>query len=211
VVFGEGMIKVYESLGAIVVKGGQTMNPSVKEILACVEAVDSQKVLLLPNNKNIILTASQIKELTAKEIAVIPSRTLPQGITALLNFNFESTMAENVQLISEAIKSVKTVEVTTAARSTQIRGLKIRQGQAIGIIDDTDLVAAGDDVTTVLLESLKIGGIDSIELVTLYYGADVKAGQAEEVLKVLRDSYPGKQFESVSGGQPHYYYIVSLE
>jgi len=211
VVFGEGMIKVYESLGAIVVKGGQTMNPSVKEILACVEAVDSRKVLLLPNNKNIILTASQIKELTGKEIEVIPSRTLPQGITALLNFNFESTMGENVQSMGEAIKSVKTVEVTTAARSTQIRGLKIQQGQAIGIIDDTDLVAAGDDVTSVLLESLKIGGIESVELVTLYYGADVKSEQADEVVKVLRDSYPGKQFELVSGGQPHYFYIVSLE
>ena len=211
VVFGEGMIKVYESLGAIVVKGGQTMNPSVKEILACVEAVDSHKVLLLPNNKNIILTATQIKELTGKEIEVIPSRTLPQGITALLNFNFENTMGENVQSMSEAIKSVKTVEVTTAARSTQIRGLKIKQGQAIGIIDDTDLVAAGDDVTIVLLESLKIGGIDAVELVTLYYGADLKSEQADEVVKGLRDKYPGKQFELVSGGQPHYFYIVSLE
>jgi len=211
VAFGEGMIKVYESLGAIVVKGGQTMNPSVKEILACVEAVDSRKVLLLPNNKNIILTAAQIKELTSKEIEVIPSRTLPQGITALLNFNFESTMGENVQSMGEAIKSVKTVEVTTAARSTQINGLKIKQGQAIGIIDDADLVAAGDDVTTVLLESLKIGGIDAVELVTLYYGADLKSGQADEVVKCLRDSYPGKQFESISGGQPHYFYIVSLE
>jgi hypothetical protein len=211
VAFGEGMIKVYESLGAIVVKGGQTMNPSVKEILECVEAVNSQKVLLLPNNKNIILTASQIKELTGKEIEVIPSRTLPQGITALLNFNFESTMAENVQSMGEAIKSVKTVEVTTAARSTQIRGLKIKQGQAIGIIDDTDLVAAGDDVITVLLESLKVGGIDAVELVTLYYGADVKSEQADEVVKGLRERYPGKQFELVSGGQPHYFYIVSLE
>ena len=211
VAFGEGMIKVYESLGAIVVKGGQTMNPSVKEILACVEAVDSHKVLLLPNNKNIILTAAQIKELTSKEIEVIPSRTLPQGITALLNFNFENTMDENVQSMGEAIKSVKTVEVTTAARSTQIRGLKIQQGQAIGIIDDTDLVAAGGDVTSVLLESLKIGGIEAVELVTLYYGEDVKSVQADEVLKVLRDRYPGKQLELVSGGQPHYFYIVSLE
>ena len=211
VAFGEGMIKVYESLGAVVVKGGQTMNPSVKEILACVEAVDSQRVLLLPNNKNIILTASQIKELTRKEVEVIPSRTLPQGITALLNFNFENTMAENVQSMSEAVKSVKTVEVTTAARSTQIHGLKIKQGQAIGIIDDADLVAAGDDIPTVLLESLIAGGIDAVELVTIYYGADLKTEQAEAVVKGLRDKYPGKQFELVSGGQPHYFYIVSLE
>jgi DAK2 domain fusion protein YloV len=211
VAFGEGMIKVFESLGAVIVKGGQTMNPSVKEILASVEALDAQKVILLPNNKNIILTASQIKDLTKKHIEVVPSRTLPQGITALLSFNFESTMEENVQAMGEAVKLVKTVEVTTAARSTQIRGLKISEGQAIGIIDDTDLVAAGDDVPTVLAESLVAGGIDTVELITLYYGADLKEEQAEEVVRNLRDKYPAKQVELVRGGQPHYFYIVSLE
>ena len=211
VAFGEGMIRLYESLGAVVVKGGQTMNPSVKEILACVEAVEPDKVILLPNNKNIILTASQIKELTKKAIEVIPSRTLPQGVTALMIFNYESTLEENIQSMCEAIKSVKTVEVTTAARSTQIHGMKIKQGQAIGIIDDTELVAAGDDVTDVLMQSLDKGGIEAVELVTLYYGADLKAEQAEEVVKGLKEKYPGKQIELVSGGQPHYFYIVSLE
>jgi len=211
VAFGDGMIKLYESLGAVVVKGGQTMNPSVKEILACVEAVEPDKVILLPNNKNIILTATQIKELTKKSIEVIPSRTLPQGITALMIFNYESTLEENIQSMSEAIKSVKTVEITTAARSTQIHGLKVSQGQAIGIIDDTELVAAGDDVKDVLMRSLEIGGIGSVEMVTLYYGADLKAEQAEEVVNVLKEKYPGKQIELVGGGQPHYFYIVSLE
>jgi dihydroxyacetone kinase-like predicted kinase len=106
VAFGEGMIKLYESLGAVVVKGGQTMNPSVKEILAAVDAVEPNKVILLPNNKNIILTASQIKELTKKSIEVISSRTMPQGITALMIFNYESTLEENIQAMSEAIKSL---------------------------------------------------------------------------------------------------------
>ncbi|TSA54489.1 MAG: DAK2 domain-containing protein [Dehalococcoidia bacterium] len=211
VAFGEGMIRLYESLGAVVVKGGQTMNPSVKEILACVEAVEPDKVILLPNNKNIILTASQIKELTKKAVEVIPSRTLPQGVTALMIFNYESTLEENIRSMCEAIKSVKTVEVTTAARSTQIHGMKIKQGQAIGIIDDTELVAAGDDVTDVLMQSLDKGGIEAVELVTLYYGADLKAEQAEGVVKGLKEKYPGKQIELVSGGQPHYFYIVSLE
>ena len=208
VAFGEGMIKLYESLGAVVVKGGQTMNPSVKEIL---EAVEPAKVILLPNNKNIILTASQIKELTKKSVEVIPSRTMPQGITALMIFNYESTLEENIQSMSEAIKSVKTVEITTAARSTQIHGLKVKQGQAIGIIDDTELVAAGDDIKDVLLRSLDKGGISAVEMVTLYYGADLKAEQAEEVVKGLKEKYPGKQIELVSGGQPHYFYVVSLE
>ncbi len=211
VAFGEGMTKVFESLGAIVVKGGQTMNPSVKEILAAVEAIDSQKVVLLPNNKNIILTASQIKELTKKSIEVIPTRTLPQGVTALLTFNYESPLEENVKMMSEAAKGVKTVEITTAARSTQIHGLKIKQGQIIGIIDDTDLVAAGDDITEVLFSSLEKGGIDAAELVTLYYGADLKPEQAEAVQNKLKEKYPGKQIELVSGGQPHYFYIVSVE
>ncbi len=211
VAFGEGMIKLYESLGAVVVKGGQTMNPSVKEILEAVEAVEPAKVILLPNNKNIILTASQIKELTKKSVEVIPSRTMPQGITALMIFNYESTLEENIQSMTEAIKSVKTVEITTAARSTQIHGLKVTQGQAIGIIDDTELVAAGDDVKDVLLRSLDKGGISAVEMVTLYYGADLKAEQAEEVVKGLKEKYPGKQIELVSGGQPHYFYVVSLE
>jgi DAK2 domain fusion protein YloV len=211
VAFGEGMIKLYESLGAVVVKGGQTMNPSVKEILACVEAVEPAKIILLPNNKNIILTASQIKELTKKTVEVVPSRTLPQGITALMIFNYESTLEENVHSMCEAIKSVKTVEVTTAARSTQLHGMKIKQGQAIGIIDDTELVAAGDDVRDVLMQSLDKGGIEAVEMVTLYYGADLRAEQAEEVVKGLKERYPGKQIEMISGGQPHYFYVVSLE
>jgi DAK2 domain fusion protein YloV len=211
VAFGPGMIKLYESLGAVVVKGGQTMNPSVKEILAAVEAVEPSKVILLPNNKNIILTASQIKDLTKKSVEVIPTRTIPQGITALMIFNYESTLEENIQSMSEAVKSVKTVEITTAARSTQIHGLKVQQGQAIGIIDDTELVAAGDDVQDVLMRSLDKGGISSVEMITIYYGADLQAETAEEVVNRLKEKYPGKQIELVSGGQPHYFYVVSLE
>jgi len=211
VAFGEGMTKVFESLGAIVVKGGQTMNPSVKEILEAVESVDAQKIILLPNNKNIILTATRIRELTQKAVEVIPSRTLPQGVTALLTFNYENTLEENIQSMSEAIKGVKSVEITTAARSTQLHGMKIKQGQAIAIIDDTDLVACADDVTEVLMSSLNTAGVDSAELVTLYYGADIKPEQAEVVTNKLKEKYPGKQIEMVSGGQPHYFYIVSLE
>ena len=209
--FGTGMIKVFESLGAVVVKGGQTMNPSVKEILAAVESLEVNKVIILPNNKNIILTAAQIKELTKKQVEMIPSRTLPQGVTALLTFNYESSLEENVQAMTDAIKAVKSVEITTAARSTQINGMKIKQGQIIGIIDDSELVACGDDVQSVLMDSLAKGGVDAAELVTLYYGADTKAGDAEKSAQILKDKYPGKQVEVVNGGQPHYFYIVSLE
>lgn len=211
VAFGEGMIKVFESLGAVVVRGGQTMNPSVKEILSAVNSLDTSKVIILPNNKNIVLTAAQIKELTQKQVEMIPSRTLPQGVTALLTYNYESPIEENVANMNEAIKRVKSVEITKAARSTQVNGMKIKQGQIIGIIDDSDLVACGDSVTGVLMDSLAKAGIEPAEVITLYYGADIKPDDAEEAAQALREKYPNKQIDVVSGGQPHYFYIAAVE
>jgi DAK2 domain fusion protein YloV len=212
VVAGSGMREVFRSLGAAaIVTGGQTMNPSVQEILQAVESVPSQKVILLPNNKNIILAASQVQSLTPKEIAVIPARTMPQGIAALIAFNYEGGMKENVQAMEEAVATVKTVEITEAARSTQLQGLKIKKGQVIAILDDEKLLAADDNVEEVLFEALDKAGIGSAEVVTVYYGADIEAAQAEQVVQKIRDKHHEKQVEMVSGGQPHYRYIVSLE
>jgi len=209
---GNGVNEVLRSLGAAaVVPGGQTMNPSVQEIVDIVESVPSKKVILLPNNKNIILTASQAQSLTSKELAVLPTRTLPQGVAALIAFNYEGGMEENVQAMKEAVAGVKTVEITKAVRSTQIKGLKIKKGQSIGIVDDEELVAAGDSITEVLFEALGKTDIESAEIVTLYYGADVEAVQAEQIVQEICDKYPEKQVEMVSGGQPHYSYIISLE
>jgi len=212
---GSGMREVFRSLGAAaIVPGGQTMNPSVQEILQAVESVPSQKVILLPNNKNIILAASQVPSLTSKEVAVVPTRTMPQGIAALIAFNYEGGMEENVQAMEEAVATVKTVEITEAARSTQLQGLKIKKGQAIAIVDDENLVAAGDNTAEVLFEAIDKAGIESSEVVTVYYGADIESAQVEQVEQVvqkIRDKYPEKQVEIVSGGQPYYRYIVSLE
>jgi DAK2 domain fusion protein YloV len=209
---GSGMREVFRSLGAAaIVQGGQTMNPSVQEILQAVESVPSQKVVLLPNNKNIILAASQVQSLTSKEIAVIPARTMPQGIAALIAFNYEGGMEENIQAMKEAVAAVKTVEITEAARSTKLQGLKIKKGQAIAIVDDENLVAAGDNTADVFFEAIDKAGIASAEVVTVYYGADVETAQAEQLIQKVRDKYPEKQVEVVSGGQPHYCYIVSLE
>jgi DAK2 domain fusion protein YloV len=209
---GSGMREVFRSLGAAaIVLGGQTMNPSVQEIVQAVEMVPSQKIILLPNNKNIILAASQVQSLTSKEIAVIPSRTMPQGIAALIAFNYEGGMEENVKAMEEAIATVKTVEITEAARSTRLQGLKIKKGQAIAIVDDEKLVAVGDNTDDVLFEAIDKAGIGSAEVVTLYYGDDVEAAQAEQIVQKVRDKHPEKQVEMVSGGQPHYRYIVSLE
>ena len=209
---GNGMREVFRSLGAAaIVTGGQTMNPSVQEILQAVEALPSQKIILLPNNKNIILAASQVQSLTSKEISVIPARTMPQGIAALIAFNYEGGMKENVQVMEDAVATVKTVEITESARSTQLQGLKIKKGQAIAILDDDKLLAVNDNMEEVLFEALDKAGIDSAEVVTVYYGADIESAQAEQVAQKIRDKNHEKQVETVSGGQPHYRYIVSLE
>jgi hypothetical protein len=209
---GSGMKEVFKSLGsAAVVFGGQTMNPSVQEILEAVDAVPSQRVIVLPNNKNIVLTASQVQALTAKEVVIIPTKTVPQGIAALIAYSYEGTLEENRKLMEDALASVKTVEVTRAVRDVQINGLKIEKGQAIGIIDDKDIVAAGNGDTEVLFEAIGKACADSVRVVTIYYGADVGAPQAEQVAQKMRDMYLGRQVETVFGNQPHYSYIVSLE
>ncbi len=209
---GNGVREVLRSLGAAaVVSGGQTMNPSVQEILQAVESVPSQKVVLLPNNKNIIPTASQVQPLTSKEVAVVPTRTFPQGVAALIAFNYEDSLEKNAQAMEEAIATVKTVEVTNAVRDTQMKGLKVSKGQAIAIVDDEELVAAGDSVAEVVFEALDKAGVESAEVVTMYYGADVEVAQAEQIIQELRNKHPDKQVEIVSGGQPHYGYVVSLE
>ena len=209
---GNGVREVLQSLGAAaVVSGGQTMNPSVQEILQAVESVPSQKVVLLPNNKNIIPTAFQVQPLTSKEVAVVPTRTFPQGVAALIAFNYEDSLKKNAQAMEEAIATVKTVEVTNAVRDTQMKGLKVSKGQAIAIVDDEELVAAGDSVAEVVFEALDKAGVESAEVVTMYYGADVEVAQAEQIIEELRNKHPEKQVEMVSGGQPHYGYIVSLE
>jgi fatty acid kinase len=212
VAIGNGMKEVFRSLGAAaIVSGGQTMNPSVQELLKAVESVPSQKVILLPNNKNIILAASQVHSLTQKEVAVIPTKTMPQGIAALIAFNYEGGLAENVQSMNEAITAVKTVEITEAARNTQLHGLKIKKGQFIAIVDDENLVAAGNNLNEVLFEALDKVGVESAEVVTVYYGADIDAPQAEQLVTQIRTKYQDKQVEMVSGGQPNYPYVVSLE
>lgn len=209
---GTGMADVFRSLGAsAIIPGGQTMNPSVKEILQAVESVPSEKVIVLPNNKNIILSASQVKSLTTKDIAIIASKTLPQGIAALLAFNYEGTLEDNVELMEEAISTVKTVEITKSVRKTKLNNLEINIGDYIGITDDKDIVAAGKDINIITNKSLDAANIKRFEVITIYYGNDVPDSDAEDFANKLREKYPEKQVELVSGGQPYYFYIISLE
>jgi len=211
VVAGEGLSQVFTSLGAtIIVPGGQTMNPSTKELLQAVEAVPSEKVIILPNNKNIVLTAEQVPSLTGKKINVVPTKTLPQGVAALLAFDYEADLETNTVSMYQAQSEVKSIEVTRAVRATRLGGLDIKKNQAIGFLDG-DLVAVADKPDEVLNQALERVEPDKAEVVTIYYGADTKSAEAEQVAAAIRERYPQLQVEVVQGGQPHYNYIVSVE
>ena len=154
--------------------------------------VQSQKIIVLPNNRNIILTANQAKDLSPKQVNIIPTKTMPQGIAALIAFNYEGTLDENLKSMEEAVALVKTIEITRAIRTTKIKGLQIKEGQAIGIIDDQDIIAAGDNVNDILFESINKAGAKSSEVITVYYGIDIEQPQAETIVKQIQKDYPDK-------------------
>ncbi len=211
IVAGDGLGEVFASLGTTaIVPGGQTMNPSTKEILQAVKKVSSNKVIILPNNKNVVLTAEQVKGLTDKKIEIVPTHTIPEGVAALLAFDYEADFDTNVKLMKEAQGRVKTVEITQAVRPANLNGLRIRKKQTIGLLDD-DLLAAGNDVVDVLNKILAKVNLRKSEIVTIYYGQDTKKSEADEVGESIQTKYPQLQVEVVRGGQPHYSYIVSIE
>jgi DAK2 domain fusion protein YloV len=211
VVSGEGLAQVFRSLGVgSVVSGGQTMNPSVEELLQAVEAVPQDKVILLPNNKNIIPAAKQVPSLTSKKVRVIPTESVPQGVAALLAFNYDADLKTNASLMKEAASSVVTIEVTRAIRAARIGNLKIGKRQSIGFVDG-ELAAAGDKPAQVLWDVIDGVDMGKKEIVTIYYGKNAKRPKAEEVAERIRDKYPKLEVELVYGGQPHYNYIVSVE
>jgi DAK2 domain fusion protein YloV len=208
---GDGLNEVFGSLGAAaVVPGGQTMNPSTKDILQTVEATPSDNIIILPNNKNIIATANQVQSLTQKKIKVVPTRTIPQGVVALLAFDYEADFKANAEIMEKALASVKTIEITRSVRSTQLNGLKIRRKQPIGLLDG-ELIAVGDTDLEVINQLFSRIDTDEAEVVTIYYGAEAEAAEAEKISASITSQYPGLQVEVIRGGQPHYSYIISVE
>ncbi len=208
---GDGLFDVFNSLGAtIVVPGGQTMNPSVRQILQAVDLAPSDHVILLPNNKNIVLTAGQVDSLSDKQVHVVPTRTIPQGIAALLAFNYDLGAEENARAMTEAVQSVNTIEVARAVRKSEMNGTKVRKGQFIAIRNDKELIAAGDKLDAVVLESLDRTGTAEAELVTLYWGAEIDSTTAQSVRDRVHERY-SIEVELVDGGQPHYGFIISVE
>lgn len=211
VVSGDGLADVFRSLGVTaIVSGGQTMNPSTKDLLQAVESVASDKVIILPNNKNIVLTAEQVNSVTDKSVEVVPTETIPQGVAALLAFDYEADFETNARIMREARSTVKSIEVTRAVRSTRLGGLDIKRKQAIGFLEG-DLVAVSDSPTGALNKVLPRLNLDEAEVITIYYGADTGQAEAEKVSADLREQHPQLQVEVVRGGQPHYNFIVSVE
>jgi len=208
---GDGFFELLNSLGnIIIVPGGQTMNPSVRELLQAVESAPSDNIILLPNNKNIASAASQIRSLTSKKVKVIPTRNIPQGIAALLAFGYDMNLEKNAKAMEEATNKVRAIEVTRAVRGTRLGDLEIRKGQFIAILNDEDLIAGADKIGDVILEALGKAGVEKAGIVTVYYGAEIKGAEAQEIAQEIRDRYH-TEVEVVYGGQPHYNYIISLE
>jgi DAK2 domain fusion protein YloV len=211
VVAGAGFEKVFQGLGvSALVAGGQTMNPSTEELLAAVNTVAADRVIILPNNGNVILSARQVVNLTGKEVYIVPTDTMPQGIAAMTGFNFEADFATNCQAMTEAANNVQTAEITTAVRTVQVNGVRVREGDFIGLING-HLAVAGQNMEHVIHDTLQRMTIDHYEIVTLYYGEDVTARQAEETAKSIKAQYSHIEIEVVDGCQPYYAYILSAE
>jgi len=208
---GAGLRRVFESLGAsAVVSGGQTMNPSTEELLNAIEGVKADNVIVLPNNRNVILSAQQAKTLSRKNVFVIPTKTIPQGIASLLAFNYQADATTNAQIMEQAFGRVQTVEVTHAVRSARVNGVAIKEGDVIGLING-DLKISGDNYHQVVLDALGMLPLDENEILTIYYGEDVGEADAQTLADRIRAQFSHLEVEVVNGGQPHYPYILSVE
>lgn len=208
---GPGISRVFASLGAAaIVDGGQTMNPSTQEIINAFENLPTDQVIILPNNKNIILAAKSASELTVKKVAVVPSCTIPQGLAAMLRLAPDGNFDKVAQEMIEALSDVESGEITTATRSVEIDGVAVREGQII-VLHNGKLVMAAHDLEEACLGLLKIAHADHFELITIFYGADMSKNEVNHIVDAIRRDYPGQEIEVQDGGQPHYQFIIAIE
>lgn len=208
---GDGLTRVFESLGVgKVIAGGQTMNPSTQELLDAVESLPADKLIILPNNPNVIMAARQAAELSKKQVVVVPTRTVPQGIAALLALNYQADLTDNERFMNAAADDVESGEITTATRSVELNGIRVTQGDIIGLVNER-LVASGPTVEHVLWPMLETMDLAEREILTLYFGDGVEPEAAELLSAQVADRFPDQELELVDGGQPHYHYILSVE
>ena len=209
---GNGMTEIFKELGVdYLIEGGQTMNPSTEDMLNAIARVNAKTIYIFPNNKNIILAANQARDLTEdKEIVVVPTKTIPQGITAMISYVPEKNSAENTEAMLQAIERVKTGQVTYALRDTRIDDKEIPEGDIMGI-GDHGILAVGKDRLEVTKETVAEMVDDESEVISIYYGADIEEVEAEELAAAIEEEYPDCDVELNAGGQPIYYYVISVE
>jgi len=211
VVAGEGLAEIFRSLGVDhVVTGGQTMNPSTEDLVTAVNSVHAESVIILPNNKNVIFSAQQVKELVEKKVGVVPTRSAPQGISALMYFVADDSLEENVEAMEGSMREVKTGEVTYAVRSTVAGDLQIEERDIIGLAEGK-IAVVGASPDLVALDLLRGMIDDQSTVISIYFGAEKTEEEAVELRTILSEEYPDCEIEVYSGGQPLYYYIVSVE
>ena len=209
---GEGLNDIFKDLGVDhIIEGGQTMNPSTEDVLDAISKVNAETVFVFPNNKNIILAANQAAEIEEeKQVIVIPTKTIPQGISALISFDEAATAEANQAGMEDAITAVKSGQVTYAVRDTSIDGKEIKTGDYMGI-DDAGIQAVGQDITEVVKDLIGAMADEDSELLSIYYGSDVEEEKANALVEAVQAAYPDFEGEAHAGGQPIYYYILSLE
>lgn len=208
---GPGLSRIFASLRvASIISGGQTMNPSIKDIIDSFENLPTDKIIVLPNNKNIILAAQQAKAVTAKSVHIIPSKTIPQGLAAMLQLDPAGDLEKVVEKMTRAIESVVTGEITIATRSVEIDGVTVKDGQVIALLNGK-LAVASDSVDNACLALLEKAGAADYELITLFYGEDSSHAEANRIADLIRQHYADQEVEVQEGGQPHYQFIISIE
>lgn len=207
---GDGFKAVFESLGAVVVLGGQTMNPSTQQILEGVGRCPQDTAIILPNNANVVSTARQAASLSAKRVEVIPTHSMPQGIAALFGMQFDESVDQMLDSMRAAAISIRTIEITRAVRDAELDGLQVRKGEILGILDGK-LAVAGNDVESVVTDMLESQSVGRGSVVTLYSGEDASEDAVHQLHETLVRRYPGITIECAAGGQPHYQFIVSIE
>ena len=209
---GKGLEDIFKDIGAAgIIPGGQTMNPSTEDILNAVQKVNAKSVIILPNNSNIILAAQQVNELTDKEIYVVPTKSIPQGIVAMLAYNPEREAKDNYEDMCAAIDSVKTGQVTYAVRDTEMEDKIIKEGDILGLYNGK-IAASGKDIDQTAFDLVQdMYDEKENDLITIYYGQDVSAEQAQQLQERLEEHFEDADVELHNGGQPLYYYILSVE
>ena len=208
---GSGIARIFASLGAAgIIEGGQTMNPSTQEIIKTIDTLPTDKVIILPNNKNILMAAKSAAELSTKQIAVIPTKTIPQGLSAILRLSPDGDFDTVVSEMTEAIDDVESGEITIATRTVEIDGVPVKEGQYIALLNGK-MILATDSLENACLDFLEKANVDDYEIITMFYGADLTPQEANKIADLIRSKYPDHELELKEGCQPHYQFIIGIE